>query len=236
MSATSTSDLRSDYARDIVEHFVERRAHGTAISSADQQLLADWEARGVPLFCVLEGLDRAFERRREPPRALAHCRRWVHAAWRAWAAEDVEDAEAARPIAPPTDAGHPRAPDDASSVEPASLADRARELIRVELAVARAPEVREALATLAAEVEEIVADEGVLDAITAASLDEALAELVLDGCDAGARASLEADIRLEERIAAEQAASPADAARRVASAPFEVISRRFRLRSLVARL
>ncbi len=231
MSETSTSEPRSDYARDIVEHFVERRERGSAISSADQQLVADWEARGVPLFCVIEGVDRAFERRREPPRALTQCRRWVHAAWRAWAADDA-DAESAgepQPVA---------APAPASSADPAprSLAERARELLRVELAVARAPELRIALTTRAAEVEDIVADEGALDAVTAASLDEALAELVLDACDPDARAGLEADIRLEERVATEQAASPADAARRVGRAPFAVVSRRFRIRSIVARL
>lgn len=232
MSATSTSDPRSDYARDIVEHFLERRERGSAISSADQQLVADWEARGVPLFCVIEGVERAFERRREPPRALTQCRRWVHAAWRAWAADDA-DADGVDAGAAPS-APHETAPSVDAAPEP--LAARARELLRVELAVARAPELRIALTTLAAEVEEIVADEGGLDAVTAASLDEALAELVLDACDPDARAALEADIRLEERVATEQAASPADAARRIGRAPFDVIARRFRIRSIVARL
>ncbi len=60
-----------------------RRGGAAMASPADWQLILDWERRGVPLPVVLEGLERAFERRLAPaPRlALRSCSGAVEAAF-----------------------------------------------------------------------------------------------------------------------------------------------------------
>lgn len=86
-----------DFARVIVDHFLARCGTGSAISSADQALLLGWEAGGVPLDVVLQGIDRAFEERREAPRSLTHCRAWVR---KAQAGEEARHGVSASPEGP----------------------------------------------------------------------------------------------------------------------------------------
>lgn len=90
-----------DYARAAVEHFVRLRGKGTAVSAADEALLLSWEADGIPLEIVLEGVDTAFERKREAPKSLSECGRWVRAAFKKRAADDgtgTPSTERARPM------------------------------------------------------------------------------------------------------------------------------------------
>jgi hypothetical protein len=69
----------TDYARQIATVFIDRRGRGTALSSADQQLLWQWERDGLSIDDVLRGIDEAFARKREPPASLRACRRWIEA-------------------------------------------------------------------------------------------------------------------------------------------------------------
>mgnify|MGYP001293318743 CR=1 FL=1 len=52
---------RSGYYRTIARAFLERRGAPLLLSPRDQALVADWEARGIPLRIVLEAIGRAFE-------------------------------------------------------------------------------------------------------------------------------------------------------------------------------
>lgn len=72
----------SDYVRLLAEAFIDRRGRGTSLSSADQQLLLEWEAAGVPIDLVQRGIEDAFLRRRDAPPSIRACRRWVEDRWR----------------------------------------------------------------------------------------------------------------------------------------------------------
>lgn len=82
--------------------FVARRGGAAVASPADWQLILDWERRGVPLPVVLEGLDRAFERRLSPsPRlALRACAGPVETAFAAYRRR-----RAGLPVPDPRDTG-----------------------------------------------------------------------------------------------------------------------------------
>ena len=80
-----------DYARAIVEHFVRLRGKGAAVSAADEALLLSWESMEIPLDVVLEGVDSAFDRKREPPKSLSECGRWVRAGYKKWSSVDIVD-------------------------------------------------------------------------------------------------------------------------------------------------
>jgi hypothetical protein len=77
---------RSGYYRTIARAFLERRGAPLLLSPRDPALVADWEARGVPLRVVLEALGRAFDGLRERGRgtrgvSLAFCARHVDEAF-----------------------------------------------------------------------------------------------------------------------------------------------------------
>lgn len=77
---------RSGYYRTIARAFLERRGAPLLLSPRDQALVADWEARGIPLRIVLEAIGRAFEALRERGRgtrgvSLAFCARHVDEAF-----------------------------------------------------------------------------------------------------------------------------------------------------------
>ena len=98
-----------DYARAIVEHFVVLRGKGSAVSSADEALLLGWERDGFPLEIVLEGIDLAYERKREPPKSLTECGRWVRAGFKKWS-EDFDEGSAVS--TPAASRPKPHRPDD----------------------------------------------------------------------------------------------------------------------------
>jgi hypothetical protein len=77
---------RSGYYRTIARAFLERRGAPLLLSPRDQALVADWEARDIPLRVVLEAIGRAFEALRERGRgtrgvSLAFCARHVDEAF-----------------------------------------------------------------------------------------------------------------------------------------------------------
>jgi len=79
-----------DYAKHISDYFIELRAKGSAISSADQAALLAWEAEGVPIDVVISGIDHAFRARREPPMSLCECKRYINRAMQQWLGEAAE--------------------------------------------------------------------------------------------------------------------------------------------------
>lgn len=77
---------RSGYYRTIARALLERRGAPLLLSPRDQALVADWEARGIPLRVVLEAIGRAFETLRQRGRgtrgvSLAVCARHVDEAF-----------------------------------------------------------------------------------------------------------------------------------------------------------
>lgn len=73
-----------DYAEAIVEFFVDRRGKGSAVSSADEQLVLLWERSDIPVSVVFAGIDQAFERKSEAPRSLSDCSRWIKSGYKKW--------------------------------------------------------------------------------------------------------------------------------------------------------
>jgi hypothetical protein len=67
------------YYREIAGRFLARRGAPLFLSAKDLDLIAKWRTAGIPLGVVLEGIDRAFERRRAgrtgigPVLALSFC-------------------------------------------------------------------------------------------------------------------------------------------------------------------
>ncbi len=58
-----------------MEHFLAIRGKGCAVSSADEALLLGWESEGIPMDIVIDGIDLAFERKRDAPKSLQQCGR-----------------------------------------------------------------------------------------------------------------------------------------------------------------
>lgn len=120
--------------------FVARRGGAAVASPADWQLILDWERRGMPLPVVLEGLDRAFERRlsRSPRLALRACAGAVETAYAAYRRR-----RAGLPVSEPPDsaAGGPaaRSPRGSSVRSPARSPVRSPEMPPEERASVSAP-------------------------------------------------------------------------------------------------
>lgn len=83
----STDDRgQSDYYRTIAREFLKKRGGALFLSPRDLGAIADWEAQGIPVGVVLEGIDRTFEGIKKKARAireisLAFCGREVGRAW-----------------------------------------------------------------------------------------------------------------------------------------------------------
>jgi hypothetical protein len=124
-----------DFADAVIQYFVDLRAKGLTVSGIDQQTLLDWERRDVSLHIVLEGIDAAFARKKDPPKSLRECQRWVNAA--AKKAGEATDAK-------PADAPAWPDPSEATSEESASApSPRDREAARTDawLALLRGDDV-----------------------------------------------------------------------------------------------
>ncbi|HVP69038.1 MAG TPA: hypothetical protein VMT17_17445 [Anaeromyxobacteraceae bacterium] len=88
------SQIPSDalsYRAVVSEYFLQLRGAGLLLSPLDDQLVAEWERRGVPAAVVCRGLRRGFEEldERRPPgagpqRSLRALRGYVEEEWRAY--------------------------------------------------------------------------------------------------------------------------------------------------------
>jgi hypothetical protein len=98
------SDLPSDalsYQAVVAEYFLGQRGSGLLLSPLDQELVAEWERRGLPVAVVCRGLRRGLEQfveERAPhvplPRALRAYRYAVEDEWRAYKAGRVGESPA----------------------------------------------------------------------------------------------------------------------------------------------
>ena len=117
----SGADDPHDYVRAVFAHFVALRGRGTDLSAIDEQLLLRWEAAGLPLAWVIEGIDAAFAKLREPPASLSDCTRYVNKVAKAHrtehAADPAQSPVSAFPAAPPVANGGASEDSD----EPASI-------------------------------------------------------------------------------------------------------------------
>jgi hypothetical protein len=93
------SDLPADaldYQAVVAEYFLGLRRSGLMLSPLDQETVADWERRGVPVAVVCRGLRRGVEdlaeRRAGSPRSIRALRLAVEDEWRAYRQDRVGDA------------------------------------------------------------------------------------------------------------------------------------------------
>ncbi|HUL58962.1 MAG TPA: hypothetical protein VLU43_06800, partial [Anaeromyxobacteraceae bacterium] len=89
------------YQAVVAEYFLGLRGAGLMLSPLDQETVAEWERRGVPVAVVCRGLRRGLEEnaeRRGPgaslPRSLRALRFAVEDEWRAYSHDRVGDAAA----------------------------------------------------------------------------------------------------------------------------------------------
>jgi hypothetical protein len=77
-----------DYQAVVAEYFLGLRGAGLMLSPLDQELLAEWERRGMPVAVVCRGLRRGLEdlaeRRAGSPRSMRALRFAVEDEWRAY--------------------------------------------------------------------------------------------------------------------------------------------------------
>ncbi|MGC4000822.1 MAG: hypothetical protein QM767_26565 [Anaeromyxobacter sp.] len=104
------SDLPHDsvhYQAVVAEYFLALRGTGLLLSPLDQELVAGWERRGLPVAVVCRGMKRGAEElaaaRRGPPRSLRAVRLAVEDEWRAYRSARVGESPA-----PPGEAGAAR--------------------------------------------------------------------------------------------------------------------------------
>jgi hypothetical protein len=85
-----------DYQAVVAEYFLALRGSGLMLSPLDQDAVADWERRGVPVSVVCRGLRRGLEdlaeRRAGSPRSIRALRPAVEDEWRAYQHGRVGDA------------------------------------------------------------------------------------------------------------------------------------------------
>ena len=94
------SDLPSsalDYGAVVSEYFLGLRGGGLMLSPLDEEIVADWERRGLPVAVVCRGLRRGLEQHAEngagrKPRSLRALRLAVEDEWRAYRSGRVGDA------------------------------------------------------------------------------------------------------------------------------------------------
>jgi hypothetical protein len=94
MSDLPASSL--DYHAVVAEYFLALRGSGLMLSPLDEDVVADWERRGVPVAIVCRGLRRGLhdpaEGRAGAPRSIRALRLAVEDEWRAYQHDRVGDA------------------------------------------------------------------------------------------------------------------------------------------------
>jgi hypothetical protein len=95
------SDLPAEslgYQAVVAEFFLGLKGAGLLLSPLDQELVAEWERRGLPIAIVCRGIRRGLEElgeeRRGPPRSLRGVRFAVEDEWRAYRSGRVGDSPA----------------------------------------------------------------------------------------------------------------------------------------------
>ena len=148
MSLIPSGEL--SYAALVSEFFLQLRGTGLLLSPLDQELVAEWERRGVPASVVCRGMRRGWDELGQdrpqgaaPPRSLRALRGFVEEEWRAYRDGRVGDGGAPEPEA---DAARRRlsaarallAESDAAGLLPSDVAS----LHELELALSAADDLR----------------------------------------------------------------------------------------------
>jgi hypothetical protein len=85
-----------DYAAVVSEYFLGLRGAGLMLSPLDEELVCEWERRGIPVAVVCRGVRRGLEQQQEggarPPRSLRALRLAVEDEWRDYRSGRVGDA------------------------------------------------------------------------------------------------------------------------------------------------
>ncbi|WP_242338533.1 MULTISPECIES: hypothetical protein [Anaeromyxobacter] len=85
-----------DYAAVVSEYFLGLRGAGLMLSPLDEELVCEWERRGIPVAVVCRGIRRGLEQQQEggarPPRSLRALRLAVDDEWRDYRSGRVGDA------------------------------------------------------------------------------------------------------------------------------------------------
>ncbi len=85
-----------DYQAVVAEYFLGLRGSGLMLSPLDQEIVAEWERRGLPVAVVCRGLrcglEDLAERRAGAPRSIRALRLAVEDEWRAYRHDRVGDA------------------------------------------------------------------------------------------------------------------------------------------------
>ena len=104
MSLIPSGEL--SYAALVAEFFLQLRGTGLLLSPLDQELVAEWERRGVPASVVCRGMRRGWDELAQdrpqgaaPPRSLRALRGFVEEEWRAYRDGRVGDGGAPEPEA-----------------------------------------------------------------------------------------------------------------------------------------
>ena len=155
-----TDEHQSAYYRTIAREFLRRRGAPFFLSPRDLSLIASWEERAIPLTVILEGIERAFENRRDRSRGtkglgLSFCERQVERAL----AQRTDRAAGRRKAAAPRSAKQARVRAEVErflgSPQPAGpdVAPRFQEALGL---LSRTPPDEEALERVDAEVDELL--------------------------------------------------------------------------------
>lgn len=176
--------MNDDLQTAITTFFVNKREHGTTLSSADTQYLLRLQQKNAPIHVVIEGIEQAFRSKKEPPLSLSDCKRWINAALKkadgpavaerfsgTTSATDQHNDSPGRASAQPAPA--------TSSVHSPTLEQRLLQRLRNLRAKAHAPAAQAACDDLIDEFVAIVtSNDGALPPDTIEVLDDALIQLL----------------------------------------------------------
>lgn len=170
-----------DFAQRITGFFLARSGRATTLSAADQHYLLELEHAGVPFDVLVQGVEAAFAAKREPPRSLSECKRWITAARKAaGAAETGAESGGAAP---------PGATTQAASAPPSgpSLRERILDRMRSMAETTAHPPVRRALEELHTEFAELLGEAPVPDPTLLVALEPVLIAKLIDAASPAQR-------------------------------------------------
>ncbi len=84
----------SNYINEITNEFINRRGQTLQISPLDWELIAKWEADGIPLRIVLRAIKDIFDnydlqKKRKPIKSISYCENEIEIAFENWIGTQV---------------------------------------------------------------------------------------------------------------------------------------------------
>jgi hypothetical protein len=177
--------VSDDLQTAITTFFVQKREHGTTLSSADTQYLLRLEQKNAPISVVIDGIEQAFRSKKDPPLSLSDCKRWINAALKKADGPAIAEQFPAQQTTHSSTDGQPRGQNEQNRafVAPATsltLEDRLLQRLRNLEARANTTGAAAACAELDREFTDMVqSNGGSLPPDTIDVLDDALVQLLL---------------------------------------------------------